>query len=78
MVHSILYNWTGNIVVKAPGEYEFWSYPEPGWDLLPSRMTTLKAASLIMFGYSPKPKQVVRELERKWLPRGTSVRYVTL
>ncbi|MCA9367975.1 hypothetical protein KC887_06995 [Candidatus Kaiserbacteria bacterium] len=50
--------------------------PEANWDLLPSRMLTLKAASLILFGDYPKPRAVIHELERKWLPRGTQIRYL--
>lgn len=76
MVHAILYDWNGTMYVKAPGAYEFACYPEPNWDLLPSRMITLKAASLILFGENPKPRNIIKELENKWLPRGTRLRYV--
>jgi len=61
--------------VKSPGSYEFCVPTEINWDLLPSRMDTLRAASLIMFGEHPKPRAVVHSLEKKWLPRGTKVRY---
>lgn len=76
MLHYVMYGWTGSMFVKPPGAYEFIRAPEPNWDLLPSREITLKAASLILFGEHPKPRAVIKELEGKWLPRGTKVRYV--
>ena len=75
IVHSVWYDWNGRLLVKAPGMYEYDCLPNANWDLLPSRMNTMRAASLILFGEHPKPRTVLKELETKWLPRGTKLRY---
>lgn len=76
ITHSILYGWNGELEVKPPNSYSFRVMRQPNWEILPSRMDTIKAASLILFDYDPKPRQVTKALEKMWLPRGTTVRYI--
>ena len=76
IVHYMLYGWSGRILVKGPGEYEYSCLTDANFDLVPSKATIVHNASLIMFGEQPKPRQVIKELETIWLPRGTKVRYL--
>lgn len=73
----MFYGWKGRFIVTSPQGYEHRCRRDIDRNLLPSKTGALRAASILLFGDNPDPRDVARSLESIWLPVGTTVQYVT-